>query len=219
MPTQVAVEAVAGPFKAFYKAPSASYSALTAAASLGVIGEKGIRQIRTFDTEEYTSDLLGSSVIEGVYMGGNMFLEFELEEANLNRVKALINPFVIGQTGGTASEGDPDPSNYVGVPGTMSTSYCGTLILRPLYAYGATATNLHTKAAKQATPVRVYGLVTLAGGFQQEQLLASKRRTVPIRLRCFPYSDSGSPVARYIWFSEQALTVTESGYTDTYHVS
>lgn len=214
----IASEAVAGPFKAFYKAPSASYSdsSLTQPASLGVIAEKGIRQIRTFDTEEYTSDLLGSSVIEGVYMGGNMFLEFELEEANLNAVKALMNPYVIGQTGGAASNADPDPSRYVGVPGTFSSSYCGSLILRPLYAYNTTK---HTRAAQQQTPVRVYGLVTIAGGFQQEQLFASKRRTIPMRLRCFPYSDGGSPIARYIWFSLQALTAVETGYTDTYQVS
>ena len=200
MPTPVITQAVAGPFRATYAPPSTS---TITASTLGVIGEKGIRQIRTFDGEDFSGDLLGSSVVESVYLGGNMFLEFDLEEANWNTVKALINPFRVGDLGGAASEADPDPSNYVGVPGTFASYYCGSLILNPLYA-STTAGATHTSAGAQVTPVRTYGLVTLAAGFQQEQLLASKRRTVPIRLRCFPYSDGGSP-AKYVWFMSEAI--------------
>lgn len=198
MPTQVVTQAVAGPFRATYTPPTGSTISAT---NLGVIGEKGIRQIREFTGEDYTGDLLGNSVIESVYMGGNMFLEFELEEANWNVVKALMNPFRLGDLGGAASEADPDPTNYVGIPGTFATSYCGSLALHPLYA--ATGT-LHTSAASQTTPVRTYGLVTLAAGFTLEQSLSSHRRVVPVRLRCFPYSDAGSP-AKYIWFSLAAV--------------
>lgn len=214
MPTQVVTQAIAGPFKAFYTPPTASYSGATTS-TLGVIGEKGVRQIRTFDVEEYTSDLLGSSVVEGVFMGGNMFLEFELEEANLNTVKTLIQPFVVGHSGGGTGHDDADPSQFVGIPGTFATSYAGTLLLRPLYA--KSASNIDTSAGNQTTPSRSYGEVTLAGGFQQEQLLASKRRTVPIRLRCYPYAASIGGKSQYVWFTELALSA--DGQDATYQVS
>lgn len=203
MPSQIITQAVAGPFRATYTPPAAS---TITGATLGVIGEKGIRQIREFSGEDFTGDLLGNSVVESVYMGGNMFLEFELEEANWNTVKALMNPFRVGDMGGAVSEADPDPTNYVGIPGTFATSYCGSLVLNPLYS--ATGGSLiHTNAGAQATPVRTYGLVTLAAGFTLEQSLSSHRRVVPVRLRCFPYSDAGSP-AKYIWFSLGALDAT-----------
>ena len=204
MPTQVVTQAIAGPFRATYTPPTGS---TVTGASLGVIGEKGIKQIREFSGEDYTGDLLGNTVIESVYMGGNMFLEFDLEEANWNVVKALMNPFRVGDLGGAASEADPDPMNYVGIPGTFASSYCGSLVLNPLYS--ATGGSLiNTTAGGQTTPVRTYGLVTLPANFNMEQSLSSKRRIIPIRLRCFPYLGSSGDATKYIWYSLGALDAT-----------
>ena len=192
-------DAVAGPFHALYTGPTATpYASGITSATLGVIGEKGIRQIRTFEGEEYSGDVLGASIVEGVYLGGQMFLEFELEEADLTNVKSLMNP------SRTGAHGTADAAGYVGVPGTFMTEFAGSLVLEPLYTGTA---QLHTTAGQQTTPVRTYGLVTIAAGFQMEQLLGSRRRIIPIRLRCFPYSDAGSP-AKYIWYSVSAISGT-----------
>lgn len=196
MPTQIVTQAIAGPFKAFYAGPS---GVTPTSASLGVIGSGGIRQKHRFEIEEYSADLAGNSIVEGVYLGGQVFLEFELEEANLRTVTAICNQFRV-----TPDEGQYDQENQMGVPGTFVTSKAGSIILQPLYA--ATGT-VHTSAGNQTTPVRTYGLCAMAAGFESESLYSSKRKVHPIRLRCYPYSDGGSP-AKYIWYSLSALDGT-----------
>ena len=195
MPTQIVTDAVAGPFRASYTGPAGSPSIQ----HLGVIGSRGIRQIRRYEGEEYAADLAGSSIVEGVYLGGQVFLEFELEEANLNAVKGLMNPFRAATDHPTA-----DVGNEMGIPGTFMTSKAGAITLNPLYTSSG---NLHTTAGAQTTPIRTYGLVTIAAGFEREELLSSRRKVIPMRLRCFPYSDGGSP-AKYIWYGLTAIDGT-----------
>lgn len=194
MPTQIITDAVAGPFRATYAGPAATNPVL---GHLGVIGARGIRQIRRFEGEDYSADLLGNSVVESVYLGGQMFLEFELEEANLANVLCLENPFRTG-TLSTTIDGD----NEVGVPGTFATAKAGSVVLSPLYSTSGT---IHTSAGNQPFPVRTYGLVTLAMGFEKEKLMSSKRKVIPVRLRCYPYSDAGSP-AKYVWYTTAAVS-------------
>lgn len=196
MPTQIITQAIAGPFKAFYAGPAGINPA---SASLGVIGDGGIRQKKRIEIEEYSADLAGNSTIEGVYMGGQCFLELELEEANLRTVTAICNQFKI-----TPDAGAYDQENEMGVPGTFVTAKAGSIILMPLYAASGT---VHTSAGNQVTPVRTYGLCAMAAGFEIESLYASKRKKYPIRLRCYPYADASSP-AKYIWYSLSALDGT-----------
>lgn len=210
MTTQIITNAVAGPFRAMYAGPGLSTAdslilaggALPTGAHLGVIGAGGIRLIRKFEGEDYSGDLLGNSIIESVYLGGQMFLEFELEEANLGTVLALTNPF-----SATAIEATPtvDMSNEVGIPGTFMTSKAGSICLQPLYAVSGTG---HTTAADQVTPCRVFGLVTLAAGFEREMLLSSKRRVIPVRLRCYPYLNTASDPDTYVWYHKAAASGT-----------
>lgn len=210
MTTQIITDAVAGPFRAMYGGPGLSTAdsltlagaALPTGAHLGVIGARGIRQIRKFEGEDYSGDLLGNSVIESVYLGGQYFLEFELEEANLGTVLALMNPFAA-----TAISATPtiDFSEEVGVPGTFMSSKAGSICLQPLYSASG---SLHTTAGSQVTPSRVYGLVTLAAGFERETLLASKRRVIPVRLRCYPYVDASATPDRYVWYHKAAIGAT-----------
>jgi len=193
--TAIVTDAVAGPFRATYAGPSGSNPST---AHLGVIGARGIRQIRRFEGEEFAASLSGRSAVDGVYLGGQMFLEFELEEANLAGVLALTNPF-----GATALGSIPAVAydNEMGVPGTFMSTKAGSLILNPLYSKTGT---IHTTAGSQTTPVRTYGIVTIAAGFEQELKYHSERRTIPVRLRCFPYSDGGTP-PKYIWYSVGAV--------------
>lgn len=194
--TQIITDAIAGPFRATWAGPG---GANPTAAHLGVIGARGVRQIRRHEAEEYSADLLGTSIVEGVYMGGQCFLEFELEEANLATALALTNPNKI-----SPASGQYDQGNELGVPGTFMTSKAGTLVLSPLYSKTGTT---HTTAGAQTTPIRTYGLCNLAAGFDQEQLFSSKRKIIPVRLRCYPYSDAGSP-PKYIWYSLSAIDTT-----------
>lgn len=203
--TVISTDAIAGPFKITYAGPGlSSYDSIThtgavspAAGTLGVIGSKGFRQIRRYSLEDITSDLLGDTVVDSVYMGGDMFLEFELEEANRANVMCLENPYRSGTLGGDTVDGD----YQVGVPGTFATTYAGSLVIQPLYYSSG---NTHSRAGAQTTPCRVYGLVALASGFEKEKLFASRRRTIPIRLRCYPYSDGLTP-AKYIWYKPAAV--------------
>lgn len=201
--TSIQSDTVAGPFRATLRGYSISGSTYTAGtnpqvASLGVIGTRGIRQIRRFEGEDFGGDLLGNSIIDSVYLGGQMFLEFELEEANKQNVMALMNPFTAGAMGNPTI----DNTGRVGVPGTMATSKAFELVLHPLYSASG---SLHTKAGSQTTPVRTYGLCNLAAGFDMESLLASKRRTIPVRLRCYPYLDTNATPDEYVWFTVAAL--------------
>ncbi len=138
-------------------------------------------------------------MVEGVYLGGQVFLEFSLEEANLRTVTALCNQFR-----NVPNEGIYDQSNEMGVPGTFVTSKAGRIVLVPLYSRTGT---VHTTAGNQITPVRTYSLCAMASGFESESLYSSKRRVHPIRVRCYPYSDGGNP-AKYIWYSLSAIDGT-----------
>ena len=199
-------DTVAGPFRVSYCGPgntkydgTAMDGMLPSVRTLGIIGSRGVRQIRRFEGEDFSGDLLGNSVIDSVYLGGQMFLEFELEEANKTNVMAIINPFIPGAQVATPTT---DSAGRVGVPGTLATAKCGSLQLHPLYSVAGG--NVFTKAGAQVTPVRTYGLVTLAAGFDMEQLLGSKRRTIPIRLRCYPYLWD-TTTDEYVWYNVAAL--------------
>lgn len=197
--TPIQTNTVAGPFRASMRGyASGTAGSNPAVATLGVIGTRGVRQIRRFEGEDFGGDLLGNSVIDSVYLGGQMFLEFELEEANKQNVLALINPFTAGALGNPTY----DNSGRVGVPGTLATAKSFELVLSPLYVVSG---SLHTTAGSQVTPVRTYGLCCLAAGFDMENLLASKRRTIPIRLRCFPYLNSDATPDEYVWFTSSAI--------------
>ena len=85
----VGAQVLVGPFLPSYKAPGAG-----SFTSLGVIDAKGVRvifqpNIETFDCDQYGE----GTAINGVYKGGNMFVEFTLREANLAQVANIAYPF------------------------------------------------------------------------------------------------------------------------------
>lgn len=188
MATPVLTQPIAGPFTATW-APSGS-----GATTLGIIGARGIREIREYQTEEIPADLLGASVIDAVHLGSQLYLEFELEEPNLQMVQAISHPFAVTSQSTLANcllgEGEH------GVPGVMHTSKYGALVLTPAFT-------TNNPAGNQATPVRTYGIVTMAPGYTFNQLLASRRRIVPLRLRCYPYISTGNV---YNFYTKSALT-------------
>lgn len=178
--TPVITQGVAGPFTATM-APlvfSAGTGTVGSAATLGIIGARGIREIRRYLTEEVSADIVGGAVVDAVHLCSQLYLELELEEYNYLEVMRLTHPFqetaVTDLASILAKEGE------LGTPGLYESQRCGQLVLTP------TSTTLHSAGA-QATPTRTYGLVKLAPGYELSKLLASRRRVVPLRLQCFPY--------------------------------
>jgi len=188
MATPILQSAIAGPFVANWVrhisfGPNNAEHSTTF--NLGLIGERGIREIRRYESEEITADLLGASVVDAVYLGSQLFLEFELESANLLAVMQISHPFT-----GVEVDNPGTLAQYLlnegalGVPGQFYTHQSGSLLLYPAYGVGGNALNT---AGAQLTPVRRYEICTLAPGFEINKLLSARRRVVPIRLRCFPY--------------------------------
>lgn len=186
MATPLLTQPIAGPFTATW-APGGS-----GPTTLGIIGNRGIREIRNYETEEIPADLLGNSVIDAVHIGSQLFLEFELEEPNLLMVQKISHPFAVTAQDTLANtllgEGEH------GVPGVMHTAKYGELVLTPAFS-------TNNPAGNQSTPVRTYGLVTMAPGYTFNQLLAARRRIVPMRLRCYPYVSS----SKYVFYTKTAL--------------
>lgn len=139
------------------------------------------------------SDQFGpDTILDGVYTGGNLFLEFVLQEADNAQVKNMAYAFS-GAPGGSASTLF-GAENEMGVPGSLWSSAAGSLVLTPVNG---------TRAYSQSTPVRTFGLIVPAMGHTLDQFLKSGLRTIPMRMMALPYSDGGSP-AKTIWFSRAA---------------
>lgn len=188
MPTGlIATNPLAGPFTALCTPPSGS------AASLGIIGPEGYRFTRQVAGEPITSDLYGKeTIIDGIYTGGNLFLEFTLQEANLAAVKNLAHPFSGAPTSTTT--GLFGAENELGNPGTLWSTGCSGLVLSPVAG---------SRAYAESTPVRSFGLVALAMGHTIDMFLRSGLKSIPMRLICLPYDDGGSP-AKKVWFTRSA---------------
>lgn len=191
MATPIITEGVAGPFTMTW-APAGSNPT-----TLGVVGSRGITEIRKYETEEVPADLVGLSVVDAVHLGSQLFLEFELEEANLLAVSLLSHPFQ-NLAANTLPNSLLDEGE-LGIPGLYHTDVYGQIVATPAFVSGVNGLN---SAGQQSTPIRTYGLCSLAPGFELRKLLSSRRRTVPLRIRCFPYLDSGT---RYVFYTKTAL--------------
>jgi hypothetical protein len=194
MPTPLLSNVIAGPFNVYYTPPTTDSSYTTGTLNttndyLGLIGEGGIKEVKTFEIEEYKVDLLGETIVEGIHAGGNLFLEFQLEEINRLRIRQIIeNLGVTRQDSSSSSVAE----GQVGIPGTVTSYRAGMLTCRPFSGSSAYA---------ETTPCRTYGLVQLASGFELSRLLSYKRRFYPIRLRCYPYNDGSG---NYVWYTKSA---------------
>jgi hypothetical protein len=203
MPTPILSKHIAGPFRAYFTppihVPPAAYSVGTRDKStdyLGVIGDGGVREVIRYEMEDFNADIVGNTVVDSVYLGGQCFLEFTLEEVDFARVNLLAHVF--SDIAGALSAG---VEGQIGIPGQFASYRAGKLTLSPENPVGTAAL---TSAGIQATPQREYGLSVLAAGFELTKLLASKRRNYAIRLRCFPYETTpGSGI--YVWYEKTAI--------------
>lgn len=139
------------------------------------ITERGYELQQESNAQEITpSDAYGDSVIDSVYRGGNVFLQFEGKAYKAG----AITPFW--------------PWGALGVTGVI-----GRLASAVASANVLTATAGTPAAAAPATLTATLAL--LAANNPARLLFSSELRTVPIRLRVYPV-DSGGGVIK--WFTQ-----------------
>lgn len=192
--TPVITQPIAGPFTATM-APitfSAGVGTVGSATTLGIIGSRGVRELRRYQAEQVGADLLGGATVDNIHLCAELFLEFELEEFNRLGVMQLSHPFQETTVSDLASilskEGE------TGIPGMYHSVKSCQLVL--------TASSSSHSAGAQATPTRTYGLVSIAPNFELAKLLASRRRVCPLRLQCLPYLDSANSATKYVYFTK-----------------
>ena len=173
MTTLIEANVLAGPFTLAYTPAGGS------SGSLGIIGSEGINWRRELNGEPIDSDQYGKgTILDGVYTGGNLFLSFLLQEANLTAVKQMAYAFNATATASVKA----GLENELGIPGVLWSTGGGVLVATPVAG---------TKAASQATPTRTFGAVCPMIGHQVQQALRAGLRTIPMTLICLPY-DLGS---------------------------
>jgi len=163
---------------------------------VGKTGEEGIRLTRDVLIQEITADELGpEAIVDGVYQGANMEMEFVLEEVNVESVQALMHPFQTNAAGTSVEAG------HVGVTGTLASGRAGTLFALPV---------ANTPAANQDTGGSLDGYGRIFQGINigpVVETLDTTPRFIPIRFRCYPYPLYASPSTLVYWEWAAALKV------------
>lgn len=154
-----------------------------------------------WSAEEVRGDNLGDTIQDGIYRGGNCYLELVLQEWNKAIIQKLLQP-VIGVTGDvgidqdtlggglaeefgllTRSLGSSGEVN-VGSMGCLWSRNSAELIGRPV---GQCARSIPAEAP--ATQINAQRAV-LAPNFPIEYLMGSRLRNVPIRFLCLPFESA-----------------------------
>lgn len=149
------------------------YSGTYNAVDVGIT-ENGYELQQESNVQEITpSDAYGDSVIDSIYRGGNVFLQFEGKAYKAG----ALTPFW--------------PWGSLGVQGVI-----GRLASDVAAAQVLTATASTPAAAAPATLTGTKAL--LAANFPARLLYSSVLRTVPIRLRIYPYDSGGGAIK---WFT------------------
>lgn len=174
---------------------------------LGMTGDEGVRVTRDYLYQDITSDELGpQAIVDHVYQGSNLYLEFVLQELNFDIVQQFLHPFQNAFISGAV----PDPNNTAspatvhqeryGVPGRLGCAVMGTLEVLPVAFSPAEAFNAGSAsgtagdypATAATSPVagrRYKGIVT--GSIVEN--LDSSARFVPVRFQCYPFLVGDEP--------------------------
>lgn len=140
------------------------YTLTYGGSSLGII-EDALELELQHSVDEIRGDPLGDTIIDGVYRGGNMYLNFVLQEADAAGVAALIWPY-------NATFG------VVGTPGVLMTSVDAALVMTQL-------------AGTTSTPASLtFTSCILAPNFPIRMLYGTRLRNIPIRMLCMPFVDT-----------------------------
>lgn len=199
---------IAGSHK-FYYAP---YGTTGGPTYLGATGPEGINQVREFFTQEITSDELGpNSVIDHVYQGENLTLEFVLQEVNKDIVQMFLHPWQCAYTSGAVSSVNQE---HFGAPGRLGCAVYGVLEAIPTAfsraegftggsAAGSTGVYPTTPAETPNSGRHYRGLVV---GTLTEPM-DTRARFIPVRFQCYPFTDS-TFTKHWKWISEVSTNLS-----------
>lgn len=169
---------IAGYYDMYWMANGVS----SGAASLGLTGPEGVEVEEEFNMQEITGDALGpKTVLDWIYQGGNLFLNFVIQEVKAAACMKFMNPW-------TAATGTPTYGEFkVGTPGTLaSATSMGTLQMIP----------------RTSTPAASY-YGSGNQGFQfmgqvigpHRRAFDTRARVVPVRFQCVPYDIGAGVIA------------------------
>lgn len=154
---------IAGPYALTYNAQS-----------LGTIAQPIDFELMQFG-QRIEGNHLGRSLLDGVYQGGDLFLNFILNEFDAAAARSAFWPFA-------ASFG------LVGQPGALYSSFAQALVLTALAGTNATpATLTFTKAV-------------LAPNVPIRTLLGAAHKTIPLRMQVLP-TGAGTEQSPYRWWT------------------
>lgn len=205
----MACDIIAGAHKLYYAPYGTTSGGVT---YLGRTSEGGITQIRDFLTQEITADELGEGVVDEVYLGENMTLEFSLMDVNKDIVQEFLHPYQQTFASGVATAVKQE---QYGVAGRLACGVYGVLEAIPVgfspaeaftggSAAGTAGTYPGTPASTPLAGRQYRGLVigTLTEG------LNSRARIVPVRFRCLPYTDeSSNRIQHWTWISAASSSI------------
>lgn len=141
------------------------YTATFNSVTLGQLELDSLKVTFTNGQDDITGDNFGEAIQDGVYRGGNCYLDMMCLEYD-----SLI----------TALAGHP----YIATPGIVGTlgslisaASMKTLVLTKLYSSGTTVSPATLTSTAAAIP----------RGFPLEYLMAPKLKRVPLRLQLYPY--------------------------------
>ena len=163
---------IAGPFSIDYNTNS-----------LGII-EDAIRLETPNITDPIVGDFLGGSTLDGVYRGGNCFLDLVVQEFDSPGALEAFASYNV-PAGGVREFG------VVGAVGTLMSRYSQSLVLTALP--GTTA-----RTEIKGYRYEFYEAV-LAPNFPVQMLFGARHRNIPIRFQCLPVLAGTPQVQR--WFS------------------
>lgn len=143
--------------------------------AIGVV-QGGLKLIQTRNVDMITGDEYGpNTVVDMIYRGGSVMLEFTLQEIKRDSCQSLLSPFTI-----TSSV---PYWERMGVPGTVaSLSFAGTLEAIP--RVGTPAASFY---ASGGNGWRFRG----ANIAPYERPLDTGLHAIPIRFQCLPFEDAG----------------------------
>lgn len=206
----MACDRIAGNHKLYY----APFGKTDGTVYLGQTGPEGFNQIRDFFMQEITTDEYGpSTVVDHVYQGQNVTLEFILQELNKDIVQMFLHPFQCTYASGVATAVRQED---VGAVGRLGCGVYGVLEAIPApfspaqaftggSASGTAGTYPGTAATSPQSGRQYKGLVV---GTLTEPM-DSRLRAVPVRFQCYPYDVSGV-TKHWQWISAVSTSLSWS---------
>ena len=189
---------IAGPGTAYWKprlySPSTSSSlvfqgsSITGLVPLGIV-EKGFEIDPTIFGQRIEGDNLGRSMQDGVQQGGDVFVNFTLQQFNIGGAASIIWPLKASDPTTTTPTHVQGNFGHIGQVGRLHSQLGGELYI----ALTAGTTGYTGNSFK----IIRFRNLTLPENYNPKWAIATRLRNVPIRLQALPYPDANNAT---VWF-------------------